>query len=382
VAARLGNIRLEPFSPGDIKTRCLFPYAQSAETAFDNYLRTFLMNSGFFGNSAEEAINVRVRLISWRDLEEGSFAAVRMEFHVSYEYLAPNGDKILNMDSRSEGTDNSFVGTTRVNNSIVNAIEANINKMNAELKATLPTTYQAYIKRQQAVQRQMLTSFKKQNRFVRITASTAVVRNMPHSEAQQVAILPQADLLHITGTLPTGWLQVSKEGKPFGWVHSTLVGENITSSDSLGSLARDKTGATGMMTAAMPAPKMAASFDFGRYYALVVGNNDYRYLPKLNTALNDAQAMAALLQNTYAFDVRVIYNGTRAEILRAINSYRRTLTRSDNLLVYYAGHGWLDKAADQGYWLPIDAEKHDPTNWISNSSIPMPCGPSRQSMYW
>jgi len=369
IAARLGRIQIEPFSPGDIKTRYLYPYARSTEAAFDSNLRTFLKNSGTFQSSSDDTINVRVRLISWRDLEEGSFAAVRMEFHVSYEYLAPGGDKILGLDILSEGTDNSFVGTTRVNNSIMNAIEANITRMNAELKAKLPATYQVYIKKQKAIHQQILANFKKENRYVRVTAPTAVVRKIPHSEAQQVAILPQADLLHITGALPTGWLQVSREDNPIGWVHSTLVRENMTSSNTLGSNVHARTGTTEMATAAMPAAKMAAAFDFGTYYALVVGNNDYQHLPKLNTALNDAQAMATLLKNTYAFNVRIIRNGTRAEILRAINSYRRTLTRSDNLLVYYAGHGWLDTEADQGYWLPIDAEKHDPTNWISNSSI-------------
>ncbi len=38
-------------------------------------------------------------------------------------------------------------------------------------------------------------------------------------------------------------------------------------------------------------PKM----DFGRYHALVIGNNEYRYLPKLETAVNDAEAVAELL---------------------------------------------------------------------------------------
>ncbi len=62
-------------------------------------------------------------------------------------------------------------------------------------------------------------------------------------------------------------------------------------------------------------------------------------------------------------------NATRIETLKAIYSYRQTLTSLDNLLIYYAGHGWLDKEADEGYWLPVDAERQDPANWISNSSI-------------
>nr|MBC8431083.1 ankyrin repeat domain-containing protein [Candidatus Desulfatibia vada] len=50
----------------------------------------------------------------------------------------------------------------------------------------------------------------------------------------------------------------------------------------------------------------ATSIDFGSYHALVVGNNDYRYLPKLSTAINDAQAIASLLQYKYGFKVKLL----------------------------------------------------------------------------
>ena len=111
------------------------------------------------------------------------------------------------------------------------------------------------------------------------------------------------------------------------------------------------------------------SLDFGSYHALVIGNNDYQSLPKLRTAINDARSMADLLEAKYGYEVELLLNATRSEIFKAIYSYRRTLTGRDNLLVYYAGHGWLDKEADEGYWLPVDAQRQDPSNWISNSSI-------------
>lgn len=111
------------------------------------------------------------------------------------------------------------------------------------------------------------------------------------------------------------------------------------------------------------------SIDFGSYHCLIIGNNKYRSLPKLRTAVNDAQAMATLLHNNYGFNINLLTNATRADILKAIHRYRQKLGHQDNLIIYYAGHGWLDKDADQGYWLPIDAERQDITNWISNSSI-------------
>jgi hypothetical protein len=116
-------------------------------------------------------------------------------------------------------------------------------------------------------------------------------------------------------------------------------------------------------------PVTASSLDFGSYHALVIGINNYQTLPKLRTASNDASSMASLLQERYGFKVRLLLDATRADILRSINVYRQTLTLRDNLLIYYAGHGWLDEDADMGYWLPVDAGEQDPTNWISNGSI-------------
>jgi len=40
-----------------------------------------------------------------------------------------------------------------------------------------------------------------------------------------------------------------------------------------------------------------------------------------------------------------------------------------DLLIYYAGHGYLDEETNEGYWLPVDSEKDNPANWLSNSTI-------------
>jgi len=113
----------------------------------------------------------------------------------------------------------------------------------------------------------------------------------------------------------------------------------------------------------------AGKLDFGTYYALVVGNNKYRYFPHLKTAVSDAKAMSQLLKSKYNYRVKLLIDATRSDILKSIAQYRRVLTKGDNLLIYYAGHGWLDKEADEGYWFPIDAEKDVQTNWISNGFI-------------
>jgi uncharacterized caspase-like protein len=112
-----------------------------------------------------------------------------------------------------------------------------------------------------------------------------------------------------------------------------------------------------------------SSADFGTYHALIIGNEEYRDLPKLQTAKADANAVAEVLRDRYGFKVKLIRDATRYDILSALNSMRAQLTDQDNLLVYYAGHGELDKVNMRGQWLPVDAERDSTANWISNVAI-------------
>lgn len=107
----------------------------------------------------------------------------------------------------------------------------------------------------------------------------------------------------------------------------------------------------------------------GYYHALVIGNNDYQHLPNLETARNDAEEIADVLARLYGFQTSLIVNGTRIKILTALDQYRGILGENDNLLIYYAGHGYYDKAVDRGYWLPVEAEQITTANWISTADI-------------
>lgn len=109
--------------------------------------------------------------------------------------------------------------------------------------------------------------------------------------------------------------------------------------------------------------------DYGRFYALIIGNNKYTFLPRLKTAVNDAKAVDDILTKQYGFKTKLLLNASRADILKSLNKYRMQLTEKDNLFIYYAGHGWLDEQGDEGYWLPIDAEKNLKTNWLANSTL-------------
>jgi hypothetical protein len=108
---------------------------------------------------------------------------------------------------------------------------------------------------------------------------------------------------------------------------------------------------------------------FGRYYALVIGNNDYAKLPHLETAVEDARDVARALQDNYGFETKLLVNASRYDILSALNEFRAKLTENDNFVLYYAGHGELDRVNQRGHWLPVDAEPDNSANWIPVVSI-------------
>ena len=123
-----------------------------------------------------------------------------------------------------------------------------------------------------------------------------------------------------------------------------------------------------------PAPESSGPLllppqEFGPYYALVIGNNNYTRLPKLDMAVNDATAVADILNKRYGFKTTLLLNANRYQILSALSTLRGQLTEKDNLLIYYAGHGELDKVNQRGHWLPLDAEPNSPANWISNIEV-------------
>ena len=112
-----------------------------------------------------------------------------------------------------------------------------------------------------------------------------------------------------------------------------------------------------------------SSEKYGKFYALVIGNNEYANYTNLETAVTDATAVAKILNERYSFDTRLLLNASRYDILSAINDLRGSLTEQDNLMIYYAGHGDLDESNEKGFWLPVDAEPGNSANWLSNASI-------------
>jgi hypothetical protein len=110
----------------------------------------------------------------------------------------------------------------------------------------------------------------------------------------------------------------------------------------------------------------------GRYYALLIGNEQYDEIENLNSPIQDISRAREILEDKYGFTVVTITNGDNVTVMQAINDLNEIVGENDNLLLFYAGHGTRLQAGDaeSGYWLPSNAEP-PPRNtfWIPNEFV-------------
>lgn len=107
----------------------------------------------------------------------------------------------------------------------------------------------------------------------------------------------------------------------------------------------------------------------GKYKALIIANQNYTHWDKLDTPLNDSKALGTLLKNQYGFDVTYLNDASRRETLKAIYDQAKSIEFNDHFLLFYGGHGLIDRSTDTAYWIPADAPRDFQPDWISSAEI-------------
>ncbi|MBU4011405.1 MAG: caspase family protein, partial [Proteobacteria bacterium] len=112
----------------------------------------------------------------------------------------------------------------------------------------------------------------------------------------------------------------------------------------------------------------------GKYFALIIAVQDYisQDLTDLDNPVKDARALHHILTANYSFEpdnTILLLNPNMTELIEAFDKLSQVIRTEDNLLIFYAGHGYWDERFRQGYWLPSDASKNNRAQWVSNSTI-------------
>jgi len=109
-------------------------------------------------------------------------------------------------------------------------------------------------------------------------------------------------------------------------------------------------------------------------YALLIAVQEYQdpAIVSLSEPLKDAKQLKEILISQYTFDsadVTLLTNPTFEEINVAFDDLGHRLSSNDNLLIFYAGHGYFDEKTNIGYWLPSDASEKNRARWFRNSAL-------------
>ena len=100
--------------------------------------------------------------------------------------------------------------------------------------------------------------------------------------------------------------------------------------------------------------------------ALVIGNNDYRTVTKLDKATNDAKAVGRELTRL-GFEVISVSNVSQKRMNQVINEFSQKVSGGGVGVFFFAGHGM--QINNQNFLLPVDFELPNDANDVADQSI-------------
>ncbi|MEP4533459.1 MAG: caspase family protein [Cyclobacteriaceae bacterium] len=112
----------------------------------------------------------------------------------------------------------------------------------------------------------------------------------------------------------------------------------------------------------------------GDFYALLIGVNDYEdpEISDLDKPIEDAKMLGEVLRNKYTFEgknISYLENPTRSDLVNALDKLSQDLGPEDNLLIFYAGHGFWDADKKTGYWIPANGRNNSTADWFRNTTL-------------
>ena len=104
-------------------------------------------------------------------------------------------------------------------------------------------------------------------------------------------------------------------------------------------------------------------------FALLIGNQDYEaQVGRLKNPINDVKLLSAALRGIgfSQNEIHVVQNGTRRDILGALDRYAEMLQQAGTGAIgffYYSGHGVASKRDRRNYLIPVEVERLDRNVW-------------------
>lgn len=111
-----------------------------------------------------------------------------------------------------------------------------------------------------------------------------------------------------------------------------------------------------------PQSQRASALKARKDYALLFADNQYDSWASLTNPIPDAHALQTELEDNYGFETRVVENPRFSDVFATLGDLRkRTFGPEDQLLVFFAGHGFFDDSTREGFLVARDSDANDAT---------------------
>lgn len=107
-------------------------------------------------------------------------------------------------------------------------------------------------------------------------------------------------------------------------------------------------------------------------YALIFITDKYDNWNSLVNPIFDGRAIAAQLEKYYGFKVEIVENPSQDQIFRKLREYsERKYQPLDQLMIFFAGHGYFDESFKEGFVVVKESLKDDPgkTSYVSYNRL-------------
>jgi hypothetical protein len=109
-------------------------------------------------------------------------------------------------------------------------------------------------------------------------------------------------------------------------------------------------------------------------HLFLIGIDKYKNHKQLNSCVRDLIDFKSVLLEKYDFEQSKIYElydaeATNKRIQDTFKGYIKSLDENDSLVIYFSGHGGLEKTTDRGFWISQEADSEDYTTWLPNETL-------------
>jgi hypothetical protein len=107
-------------------------------------------------------------------------------------------------------------------------------------------------------------------------------------------------------------------------------------------------------------------------YILLFATDQYDHWTDLVNPIDDAQSLAKILKEKYAFEVEILENPNQDDVYNKLRDYaERRFKPQDQLMIFFAGHGYFDDTFGEGFVVAKNSLENDKakTSYISHNRL-------------